>query len=179
MARWILLVATVSALLVESASGDSLIPLGAEGIKRADIVVLIGGGLGQDSPAILQLFGGDAARAERFEAALRAAMTERLRKNGITFEPRSMSGFAVSIFGRPVDSKGGCDRYAVVIRFAVSNRDRYPGSSQPVAEQEVIETPADQQLEEDIQRRVLMLLDKALTKPRASAHEHRPTSGSS
>jgi len=116
---------------------------------------------------------------ERFEVALRAAMTERLRKNGITFEPGSMSRFGVSIFGRPVDGKGGCDRYAVIIRFAISNKERYPSSSQPVAEQEVIETPTDQQLEEDIQRRVLMLLDRSLSKSRASTHSDRPTSGSS
>jgi hypothetical protein len=73
----------------------------------------------------------------------------------------SHSGFAVAIFGRPVEEHNCASRYAVLINFAVSN-ERYPARDQPVAELGVIETPTDRTLEMDLQARVLTLLDEAL-----------------
>ena len=165
MARPIL--AVVGLLTMASVGwADSLTPRGAEGLARADISVVIGGGLDRENPSELQLFCADAERASRFEAALRSAMSARLRADGIAVVPGSKSGFGVAIYGRPVEARNCSGRYAVLIELGISN-ERYADSSQPVAQRSVLETPAGADLEAAIQARVMLWLDDVLRNRRS------------
>jgi hypothetical protein len=141
----------------------SLKPLGVEGMRRAEVYIFFGGGLAENDPGGLQLFGGDKSRAHRLEAALRLAMKNRLQQSGIEVEAGSKSGFSVGIFGRPVGDSGCTERYVVLINFSVTN-EKY--GSAPVMERGVLEVPTDHDLEQDIQRRVLLLLDEILKNSR-------------
>jgi hypothetical protein len=155
-----MLATLLGVLLSANASADSLIPLGAEGIKRAEIVVLVGGGLEEGNPAAFQLFRGSEERSRRFEAALRGAMTMRLGQSGIVVAPGAKSGFSVAFFGRPVDGSASGQRYGVLLTFAIHN-ERYP-KSDAVAERSLIMFPTDSQLEEELTRGAVLLLDEAL-----------------
>ena len=166
MERPALIAAIYLALISGPVWAHSISPLGAEGIEQADIAIFIGGGLGRDNPGQLELFGGDSTRTHQFEASLRHAMAERLAKSGIAVEVGAESVFAVSIYGRPVDGPNSCDRYAVLIKFSIANA-RYPKADQPVTERGVLETPTDARLEQEIQSRVLMILDEDLENARA------------
>jgi hypothetical protein len=159
MKRLMFLSTTLLLLIIADANADEVMPLGVEGIKRAAISILIGGGLEETSRTEFLLFGSNVARSKRFEASLLDSITKRLNKAGITIDQTSHSGFGVAFFGRPVNAKSCENRYAVYISFAVYN-ERY--GIEPIAESSLIEIPTDQNLEKELERGTLLLLEEAL-----------------
>jgi hypothetical protein len=155
---------TLLLLIIADAHADEVIPLGTEGIKRAAISILVGGGLGETNRTEFLLFGGNVKRSEQFEASLLDSITKRLNKAGIAIDQTSQSGFGVAFFGRPVNAESCENRYVVYISFAVYN-ERY--GIKPVAESSLIEIPTDQNLEKELERGTLLLLEEALRRKRS------------
>ncbi len=163
MNRYIFLPTGLLLLVISNAYADEIIPLGIEGIKRAAISILVGGGLGETNRTEFLLFGGNVERSKRFEASLLESMTKRLNKAGITIDQKSKSGFGVAFFGRPVNAESCENRYAVYISFAVYN-EKY--GIEPIAESSLIEVPKDNNLERELERGALLLLEEALRRKR-------------
>jgi hypothetical protein len=164
MPRSALLLPILFSVATSAGWTSSLTPRGTEGIKRAEVKVFTGGGLAATDAGAFLLFGGDSNRANRFEVDLRSAITDRLRQSGIMVEAGAKSGFGVSVYGRPVDDQRCSDRYVVLIKFYVYNEKYH--DDQPVVEMGRLEVPTEQDLEKDLKRVVLLLLDETLTNSR-------------